>query len=73
MSRAVCIDANRADVIAMCRKHAMPISVIEPIGAEGTRVVLRNSHDAAILAKAYGGRILAGAVTRTSLRPRQVL
>ncbi len=70
MSRAIYVDATRADVIAMCSKHDAAISVIEPLQSGGTRVVLHNAHDAAVLAKAFGNKILTGVVTRMPVRAR---
>lgn len=69
MSRAVNIDADRADVIAMAAKHNAAISAIEPLHPNGTRVVLMNADGARAVAKAFGTRVLTGAVTRTRLRP----
>jgi hypothetical protein len=70
MSRAVLINATQPEVIAMCAKHKTPISVIEPLHPSGTRVVLLNSHDAHLVTKAYAGKIITGAVTRTPRRVR---
>ncbi|MCX8475961.1 MAG: hypothetical protein MT490_09220 [Sphingomonas sp.] len=69
MSRAINIDADRADVIAMAAKHNAAISAIEPLHPNGTRVVLMNADGARAVAKAFGARVLTGAVTRTRLRP----
>jgi hypothetical protein len=69
MSRAVNIDAERAVVVAMAAKHKAVISAIEPLHPRGTRVVLMNIQDAHTVAKAFGKRVLTGAVTRTRLRP----
>lgn len=68
MSRAINIQASREDVLAMCGKHKATISVIEALHSGGTRVVLHNGHDAAIVAKAFGGKVLTGPVTRTPIR-----
>lgn len=69
VSRAINIDADRADVIAMAAKHNAAISAIEPLHPRGTRVVLMNIDGAQVMAKAFGKRVLTGAVTRTRLRP----
>jgi hypothetical protein len=71
MSRAVLINAATADVAAMCAKHNVAISTIEPLHSGGTRVVLLNGHDAAVIAKAYAKRILTGDVVRTPRAIRQ--
>jgi len=70
MSRALCIDATQTEVTAMCAKHKTPISTIESLLPKGTRVVLLNGHDALVVAKAYAGKIITGAVTRTPIRPQ---
>jgi hypothetical protein len=69
VSRAVNIDADQADVVAMAAKHKAAISAIESLHPRGTRVVLMNIEDANTVAKAFGKRVLTGAVTRTRLRP----
>lgn len=70
MSRAINVDATLQDVTDMCAKHTAAISVIEPLQSGGTRVVLRNAHDAAVITRAYGKKVLSGAVERMPIRPR---
>jgi len=70
MSRAVNIDASRADVLAMCNRHDLRISAIEFLHPVGTRVVLYNLEDSATLTTAFAGKILAGQVTRQPLRTK---
>lgn len=70
MSRALNVDASVADVTTMCGKHAAGISVIEPLRSGGTRVVLLNAHDAAVIARAYGSKVLKGVVERAPIRLR---
>ncbi len=70
MSRALNINASQDDILAMCAKRNLLISAIEPIHPAGTRVVLRTSHDTAILAKAYAGKIITTDIVRTPLRVR---
>ncbi len=70
MSRALNLDATLTHVTDMCAKHAAGISVIEPLLSGGTRVVLLNAHDAAVISRAYGNKVLTGAVTRMPIRPR---
>ena len=53
----------------MAAKHNAAISAIEPLHPRGTRVVLMNIDGAQAVAKAFGKRVLTGAVTRTRLRP----
>ncbi|KKC25681.1 hypothetical protein [Sphingomonas sp. SRS2] len=70
MSRAINLDATLAHVTDMCAKHAAVISVIEPLQSGGTRVVLLNAHDTAVITRAYGNKVLTGAVQRMPIRPR---
>jgi len=70
MSRALNLDATLAHVTDTCAKHAAAISVIEPLESGGTRVVLMNAHDAAVISRVYGAKVLTGAVERTPIRPR---
>lgn len=70
MSRAINVDASLAHVTDMCTKHSATISMIEPLQSGGTRVVLMNAHDAALITRAYRGKILTGAVQRMPIRPR---
>lgn len=72
MSRALNINASVADVIAMAAKHGAVISAIEPLVSEGTRVVFMNSDGAALVARAFGRRVLTGAVTRDPWRQQNV-
>jgi len=44
--------------------------MIEPLQSGGTRVVLLNSHDAAVVSRAYGNKVMSGAVTRMPIRLR---
>lgn len=68
MSRAININATKDHVIATCAKRKVPISAIEALVSGGTRVVLNNVVDTALVAKAYGSKVIAGAVTRTPTR-----
>jgi len=70
MSRAINLDATLAHVTDMCAKHSATISIIEPLQSGGTRVVLLNTHDAAVIARAYGAKVLTGTVERMPIRPR---
>ena len=68
MSRAINLDAAEAHVRDMCIKHNAAITAIEPLQSGGTRVVFKNAGDAVIVAKAYGSKILTGAVLRMPSR-----
>ena len=72
MSRAVNIDATPAEVVEMSAKHNAAISAIEPLNPKGTRVVFMNADDAAVVARAYGKRVLTGAVVRRPWEQRRV-
>lgn len=64
MSRALNINAVKADVIAACAKHNVPISAIEALPSGGTRVVMNNADDTARVAKVYGSKVIAGKTAR---------
>jgi len=70
MTRIICIDAGRAEIIAKCSAHDIPISMIETLQSGGTRVVLHNAPDAALLGMAYGDKVMTGPVTRMAVRFR---
>ena len=64
-SRAINVTGDRATVDALCAKHNAVISAIEtlPHGA-GTRVVMMNSDDAAVMRRAFGKTVIKGKVER---------
>jgi hypothetical protein len=66
MSRALNVDATIAEVVAMSAKHDAAISAIEALKPTGTRVVYVNVDGAAAVSRAYGARVLKGAVTRVA-------
>jgi len=68
MSRAININASKDHVIATCAKRKVPISAIEALVSGGTRVVMNNAVDTALIAKAYGSKVISGAVTRPPTR-----
>lgn len=68
MSRALNVNATEQHVVSMCAKHKTPITAIESLRSGGTRVVLMNAVDAARIGKAYGSKVLTGAVQRTPSR-----
>jgi ABC-type sugar transport system substrate-binding protein len=70
MSRALNIDATLDAVVAMSAKHNAAISAIEPLLPRGTRVVFMNADGAAVVARAYGSKVMAGAVTREPWKQR---
>ncbi|QUT04230.1 hypothetical protein KFK14_13930 [Sphingobium phenoxybenzoativorans] len=67
MSRAINLDAPIQSVEAMCAKHSIDISAIEPLPSGGTRVVLRTSDGAADLRRRMSGKVLEGRVVRSGL------
>ena len=55
------IDALRATTCwRSCAKHAVPVSTVETLLSGGTRIVLNNADDTAIIARAYKSKIIAG-------------
>lgn len=72
MSRAVNVDATIEQVVAFSAKHNAAISAIEPLQPSGTRVVFMNADDAAVVARAYGNKVLKGAVTRSPWKQQAV-
>lgn len=68
MSRALNINAAESHVLATCEKKGIGISTIEALHSGGTRVVLNNADDTAVISRAYGSKILSGPVRRTPNR-----
>jgi hypothetical protein len=68
MSRALNLNAPKEHVIDTCAKHNAAITHIETLVSGGTRVVLQNAEAAAIIGRAYKGKIISGAVERTPSR-----
>lgn len=64
-SRAMNVNIAQADVVALCRKHDASISAIETLHSGGTHVVLRNGEGADRMRKAFGKKVITGAVVRT--------
>lgn len=64
-SRALNIDASAADVTAMCAKHSIEISAIEPLHSGGTRVVMMCMDDANVIHRAFRTKLLKSPVVRT--------
>jgi cation transport ATPase len=73
MSRALNIDATIPQVVAMARKHDIAISAIEALDPDGTRVVMVTGDAAAVLARAFGRRVLTGSVTRAPWRQQNMV
>jgi len=67
MSRAISLSAPMQTVTDLCEKHAIGISVIEPLPSGGTRVVLNNDDDADAIRRYMKGKLLEGAVARSPL------
>ena len=65
-SRAMNLDATPDEIRAICAKHKLAISVIEPLLSGGTRVVTTNGDGAATLRKAMKAKLIPGAVKRTA-------
>jgi diketogulonate reductase-like aldo/keto reductase len=71
MSRAINVKATQTEVTAMCARHKIQISAIEPLLDGGTRVVLMNTDDTAIIARAFKSNIISGVSRRVPLYSRQ--
>ena len=63
-SRAFNVDASFDQVIAMAAKHDATISAIERLDPSGTRVVFQNGDGAAAVSRAFGNKVIKGAVKR---------
>ncbi|HEX7782051.1 MAG TPA: hypothetical protein VF509_04520 [Sphingobium sp.] len=61
------LDATVQAVEAMCDKHSIGISAIEPLQSGGTRVVLRTSDGAADLRRRMSSKVMEGPVVRSGL------
>lgn len=70
MSRALNLDATVEQVTDICAKNNAGISTIEALISGGTRVVLLNSHDAAVINRVCAKQVMNGTVKRTPLRMR---
>ena len=68
MSRALNLDAQKEHVLATCAKNKTAITQIESLVSGGTRVVLKNADDAALIARAYKGKLIDGPIVRTPSR-----
>ncbi len=68
MSRAINVKATPDHVIATCAKRKVSISAIEALHSGGTRVVMNNAQDTALIAKVYGTKVITGDVVRTPSR-----
>ena len=68
MSRAINVKATLDHVKATCAKRNVPISAIEALPSGGTRVVMNNAADTALIVKSYGTKVITGAVVRTPTR-----
>jgi hypothetical protein len=72
MSRALNLDAPQEHVLATCAKHDAAITQIETLVSGGTRVVLKNADDAAVIGRAYRNKQIDGIIVRTPTRTRHV-
>ena len=71
MSRALNLNVPLADVQAEADKRGARVTSIEPLHPSGTRVVFANADAAAVIAKSFKSKIVAGPVVRTPLRTRR--
>lgn len=68
MSRAINVKASETDVINRCAKHGATVSAIEALVSGGTRVVLNNGDDAAVMRHVFRKELITGEVERIPLR-----
>lgn len=66
-SRALNIDAPMQVVAALCERHAIGISTIEPLQSGGTRIVLNTSEGAEGIRRRMKRKLIEGSVVRSSL------
>lgn len=67
MSRAINIDAVESEVEALCQRHSLAISTIEPLTSGGTRVVMLNPDGADRMRALMKGKLITSPVVRSSL------
>lgn len=67
MSRAVNTTETPEKVRALCEKHGIAISVIEPLPSGGTRVVLVTPDGAALFRMKGKDKLVEGPVARSGL------
>jgi hypothetical protein len=67
MSRAINVNAEVKDVQALCAKHDIAISTIEPLTSGGTRVVLLNPIGADRIRELLSKKIITEAIVRSPL------
>jgi hypothetical protein len=67
MSRAVNLDATVPVVTALCAKHSIGISSIEPLDSGGTRVVLLTADGAGEIRRLMKKQVLEGPIVRSGL------
>ena len=71
MSRAINLNVPLAEVTALCGRHNVPISAIERLLDGGTRVVLMNAEDTAIVARAFESKIISNSARRVPVFSRR--
>jgi hypothetical protein len=67
MSRAINLNAPLDDVTALCARHAIAISTIEPLSSGGTRVVLINPDGADRIRTLMKTKIITTPVVRSPM------
>jgi aryl-alcohol dehydrogenase-like predicted oxidoreductase len=66
MSRVLHISQPEAKLASLCAELRIGVSVFEPLASGGTRLVLNNVNDAAILKRRLKGSIIDGPVKRSA-------
>lgn len=67
MSRAINLNASLDDVTALCTRHSVAISTIEPLTSGGTRVVLLNPDGADRIRTLMKTKIITTTVVRSPM------
>jgi transcriptional/translational regulatory protein YebC/TACO1 len=70
MSRAINLNLTHDEVTAALSKQGAAMTSIEPLFPRGTRVVLKNADQAAVMRRALKTKIIDGPVNRTPLRTK---
>lgn len=65
MSRVIHVQETEAKIESLCQKHALRISVIEPLVSGGLRVVMSSSDDTETLRGLVKGQLITGEVRRS--------
>lgn len=65
MSRVIHVRETAAKIETLCQKHALRISVVEPLASGGLRVVMLSPADTETLRGLVKNQLITGEVTRS--------